>query len=92
VILDRGIAFTLRGHTLSQAVNTTALITHWSMEGARRDLDVRFGSAVDILATVSEQSRESTDDEASEAPSAPSRPLMVKQAGDDDWEPLVVGT
>ena len=35
-------------------MNTTALITHWTMDGARGDLDRRFSPPVDILAAVSE--------------------------------------
>jgi hypothetical protein len=72
-------------------VNTTALITHWTMEGARADLDRGFRPSVDILAAVSELSSDPVVEPASaEAQSQPT-PLLVKRAGEDDWQPLAVG-
>lgn len=72
-------------------MNTTALITHWTMDGARGDLDRRFSPSVDILAAVSELTPEPVEAEVHmDAPAAPS-PLLVKRAGDDEWQPLAVG-
>ena len=62
--------------------NTLALIREWSMDGADGDLDGCFASPVDIHALVSERS----EDSGSEVlPSAPP-PLLLKRAGDDDWQ------
>lgn len=67
--------------------NTLVLIHEWSMDGARGDLDGRFGSPLDIHALVAERS-----DEPSGEVSPPDRPpLLMKPAGEDDWRPLLVG-
>ena len=70
----------LPGHTLRR-VNTTALISNWSMAGARSELERRFGSAPDIVAAVAE----SLDRGPVRIPAAP---LMVKPAGEGEWRPL----
>jgi hypothetical protein len=64
-----------------------ALIREWSMEGARSDLQGRFGSLVDINAIVAERSEQPRSDVS--PPSQP--PLLLKPAGEDDWQPLLVG-
>jgi hypothetical protein len=71
-------------------MNTTALITHWTMDGASNDIDRRFGSPVDILAIVHGSSTE-LGVEASSVDVVPSQnhpPLLVKKAGQDEWESL----
>jgi hypothetical protein len=64
-------------------MNTTRLIAHWSMEGARLDLDGRFHSTVDILDAVA-----ASEPTIAAEPSVGSDPLLVKRAGDEDWQPL----
>ncbi len=61
-------------------MNTTALIDHWSMDGAG-DLEGHFRSAVDIHAMLSEPTEASPDHTS----------LLVKGPEDEDWRPLVVG-
>jgi hypothetical protein len=63
-------------------MNTTSLIDHWSMSDARRDVAGRFRSLDDIRVTLVEPA----------APPALRRSdVLVKQADDEDWEPLVSG-
>lgn len=72
-------------------MNTTALIDQWSMDGAASDIERRFESAVDIIALVSELPDEPADvpDADDESAEAPADTLLVKRAGEDDWQPLV---
>ena len=67
--------------------NMLALIREWSMDGARGDLESRFGSVVDIHAIVAERSEKT----AVEVPPPEPPPLLMKPAGEDDWRPLLVG-
>jgi hypothetical protein len=103
-MLVRGIAPPLPGHTVragefhetgkelavfrkrTTEMDPLALIRKWSMEGARGDLQGRFGSLVDINAIVAERSAEPRSDVSS--PTQP--PLLLKPAGEDDWQPLLV--
>ena len=62
-------------------MNTTGLISNWSMTGARSELERRFGSSSDIVAAVAE----SLDRAPVRIPPAP---LMVKAAGEGEWKPL----
>jgi hypothetical protein len=74
-----------------ESVNTTDLITHWTMGDDEPDLHRSFAPSVDILAAVSERSTEA-DAEADPPEDEVARsPLLVKRAGEDDWQPLVVG-
>ena len=66
--------------------NMLALIRQWSMDGARDDLEGRFGSAVDINAIVAERN----EDPAVEVPAPEPPPLLMKPVGEDDWLPLLV--
>ncbi len=67
-------------------MNTTGLISNWSMAGARSELERSFGSATDILAEVAESV---PGEGAAGAVPAPS-PLLVRPAGEGgDWQPLV---
>lgn len=70
-----------------RAVNTTNLITQWTMEGAGRDLGRTFAPAVDIVATVSGLASEDGIDETTPA----SRPLLLKSADGSEWLPLAAG-
>jgi hypothetical protein len=72
-------------------VNTTALITHWTMGDDEPDLDRSFAPSVDILAAVSERSTEPDAEAAPQEAEDHRGPLLVKRAGEDDWQPLAVG-
>jgi hypothetical protein len=65
--------------------NTTALIGKWSMDGAHGFVVGGFRSSLDILAIVSARSHE-----PSSVPAAPTpAPLLLKPAGEGDWQPLL---
>ena len=77
---------TLRGHTVrcgnwggTLGSNTTALIRHWSMQGAAADLGGRFHSGTDALAI--------SGDASTPAP-APSL-LRVRGSDEEEWTPLL---
>jgi hypothetical protein len=70
-------------------VNTTRLIGHWSMDGARSDQLHGFGSAVDILALVGGRATEAA---APADESLGAGRVLVKPAGEDDWQPLFAAT
>jgi hypothetical protein len=72
-------------------VNTTDLITHWTMGDDEPDLDRSFAPSVDILAAVSERSTEAESDVDAPEPDVVRSPLLVKRADEDDWQPLAVG-
>lgn len=61
-------------------MNTLTLIGQWTMRGATRDVAGRFRPTDDIHAIVfgEEQRR----------PAATARPLLMKQADEEDWHPL----
>ena len=64
-------------------MNTTGLIAHWSMSGARRDLSGRFRSVGDLRETLSPPERDPVD--------APVRPLLVRRPDEAEWRPLLLG-
>lgn len=67
-------------------VSRLALIRQWSMAGAPGDLDGHFGTPPDIHALVAERHEEP----GAEAPPEPGpAPLLMKPAGEDDWQILV---
>jgi hypothetical protein len=70
-------------------MNTTRLISQWSMDGARTDLHRGFHSAVDILAALAGRSDEPA---APPSESAVTDALLVKPAGGGDWQPLLAGS
>jgi hypothetical protein len=74
-----------------ESVNTTDLITHWTMGDDEPDLDRSFAPSVDILAAVSDRSPDPEPDVGSSEPEVARSPLLVKRAGEDDWQPLVAG-
>lgn len=63
-------------------MNTTTLIAEWSMRGARRDVAGRFRTIDDIRTLLARDGKV-------EAPAAGAA-LLVKPAGEDDWQPLHV--
>ncbi len=67
-------------------MNTTALISNWSMAGAKQDLERRFAPSADILAAVADGGSEPSGDTT--PPDPPPSNVMVKRAGADDWQPL----
>jgi hypothetical protein len=75
-------------------MNTTHLISHWSMGSALSDDRLRHGaaSAPDIRAAVSAHA----DEPGPELPAAPGNTgepgLLVKPAGGGDWQPLLAGS
>jgi hypothetical protein len=62
-------------------MNTTDLIGHWNMDGARRDLAGRFAPVADIRAIL-------LGDEHPRQPSG-AKPLLMKSADEEDWRPLL---
>lgn len=81
-----GLCLPRRRHTV-RAVNTTNLITQWTMDGAGRDLGRTFAPVADIAATVSELASEVGIAETAPAP----RPLLLKGADGGEWLPLAAG-
>ena len=67
-------------------MNTTGLISAWSMDGARGELCGRFASVPDIDAIVSERAGQESAGASEPAPSTPE--LLVRAAEDADWLPL----
>jgi hypothetical protein len=67
-------------------VNTTALITHWSMEGTMRDLLRGRDRPEDPV----EPSRPEADAAAALAEAVDeANYVLVKRPDDDEWQPLV---
>ena len=64
-------------------MNTTELISHWSMSDGSLDLSGRFRSGVDILGAIA--SRASEDEVQAEPERAP---LLLKRADEEHWAPL----
>lgn len=62
-------------------MNTTKLISHWSMSGASPDVAGRFRSSVDFGEDLTVRSHE-------EAPVVNTSGVLVKRADADDWAPL----
>jgi hypothetical protein len=62
-------------------MNTTRLIAHWSMSGARQDLSDQFRSVTELEETPSSPESEPVE--------APVTPLLVRRPDEDEWEPLV---
>jgi hypothetical protein len=58
-------------------MNTTKLIAHWTMSGARRDVDGRFRATPDIGAVI-----------ADNQPTAAASSLLIKGADEDGWQPV----
>jgi hypothetical protein len=66
-------------------MNTTKLISHWSMSGARRDVAGRFRATDDIGAVIA-------GNQSTPAPFVVETPFLVKGLDEDSWQPLGEGT
>jgi hypothetical protein len=62
-------------------MNTTRLIAHWSMSGAREDVSEQFRSVTELEETPSPSEPDPVE--------APVVPLLVRRPDEDEWEPLV---
>ena len=62
-------------------MNTTALIRHWNMGGAGRDIAGRFRSVANVREAIAPHTHE-------DQPTAEPAGLLVKQADADNWMPL----
>lgn len=66
------------------AENRLALIRTWSMAGAREDLGMHFDSPIDLNAIGAGSS-----DAVVELDSSAPAHVLMKPAGEDEWQPLV---
>jgi len=63
-------------------MNTTKLISHWSMSGALHDVDGGFRAIDDIGAAID-------GNQPAPEPTAPARPsFLIKASDDESWQPL----
>jgi hypothetical protein len=65
-------------------MNTTKLISQWSMSGARRDVGGRFRATDDIAAVIA-------DHRPAPEPIAAASSFLIKGSDEDGWEPLGEG-
>ena len=70
-------------------VHTLTLISQWSMDGAPGDLNGGFRSPVDILEIVGGRTTQPPSSPIEQPPVHTESQLLVKRAGDDDWQPLL---
>jgi hypothetical protein len=64
-------------------MNTTKLIAHWTMSGARHDVDGRFRVTDDIGAVIA-------DNQPTPEPVAAASSFLIKGANEDSWQPFDV--
>ena len=64
-------------------MNTTKLISHWTMDGSRYDVDSHV-RATDHVGTASADSR------ATPEPTASQSSFLIKGANENGWQPLDV--
>jgi hypothetical protein len=62
-------------------MNTTKLIRHWSMSGARHDVGGLFRATDDIVG-------ETSGDPPTQNPAAAASSLLVKGADEHNWQPF----
>jgi hypothetical protein len=62
-------------------MNTTKLISQWSMRGARRDVGGRFRATDDIRAVIAGK-------QPTPAPPAAASPFLIKGSDEEGWQPL----
>ena len=65
-------------------MNTTNLIAHWTMSGARGDVDGRFRATDDIGAVIA-------DNQPTPEATAAASSFLIKGADEDGWQPLEGG-
>ena len=62
-------------------MNTTKLISHWSMSGARRDVGGRFRATDDIGAVIA-------GNQPTPEPTAAGSSFLIKASDEEGWQPL----
>ena len=67
-------------------MNTTGLIAEWSMDGGHGILVGGFRSVLDIHAIVEARGATPIGDAGAPTPAT----LLLKPAGGEDWEPLLL--
>jgi hypothetical protein len=65
-------------------MNTTKLISQWSMSGARRDVGGRFRATDDIGAVIA-------DNQPTREPTAAASSFLIKGSDEEGWQPLGEG-
>jgi hypothetical protein len=65
-------------------MNTTGLIAHWSMSGAREDLSDQFRSVSELEDTPSPPESGGVE--------APTSQLLVRRPDEAEWRPLLLAT
>lgn len=65
-------------------MNTTKLISQWSMSGARRDVAGRFRATDDIGAVIA-------DNQPTPEPTATTSSFFIKGTDEEGWQPLGAG-
>jgi hypothetical protein len=65
-------------------MNTTKLISQWSMSGARRDVGGRFRATDDIGAVIA-------DNQPTCEPTAAASSFLIKGSDEECWQPLGEG-
>jgi hypothetical protein len=65
-------------------MNTTKLISQWSMSGARRDVGGRFRAIDDIRAMIAGK-------QPTPAPTTAARSFFIKASDEEGWQPLGEG-
>jgi hypothetical protein len=78
----------------AEPMNTTDLISEWSMDGADRDVAGRFRSTGDFLALFEDERPSAPAADAplpgNDRPTSSHAPLLVKRADEEDWQPLAL--
>jgi hypothetical protein len=65
-------------------MNTTKLISQWSMSGARRDVGGHFRATDDIGAVIA-------DNQPTREPTAAASLFLIKGSDEEGWQPLGEG-
>ena len=63
-------------------MNTTKLISHWTMNGALHDVDIHFRATDDIGSVIADN-----QPTPEPTPSAGSS-FLIKEVDDESWQPL----
>ena len=78
---QRGGGAASRTAGAATGMNTTKLISHWSMSGARRDIGGRFRATDDIGAVIA-------GNQPTPEPTAAGSSFLVKASDEEGWQPL----